>query len=296
MPSRFIRWFREIGIADVALVGGKNASLGEMYRELTPQGIRIPNGFAVTAEAYRHFLEAGELGRAASARILQGLDTRDLADLAERGRQLREAILATPAARRSPAGDRPGLRRAVPRVRPGDRHRGPLQRHRRGPADRQLRRPAGVVPQRPRRAGPAGRLPPVLRLAVHRPGHLLPRGQGLRPLRRRPVDRRAEDGPLRPRRRRRAVHARHRERLPRRGADQQRLRPGRERRQGPRRSRRVPGLQADAQAGLPADPQAGRRRQAGEARSTPPAAAAARAASRCRRRIACGSASPTTTC
>jgi pyruvate,water dikinase len=48
---RFIRWFAELGIEDVALVGGKNASLGEMYRELTPQGIRVPNGFAVTAAA-----------------------------------------------------------------------------------------------------------------------------------------------------------------------------------------------------------------------------------------------------
>jgi len=44
---KFIRWFRDLGIADVGLVGGKNASLGEMYRELTPKGIRIPNGFAV---------------------------------------------------------------------------------------------------------------------------------------------------------------------------------------------------------------------------------------------------------
>jgi pyruvate, water dikinase len=48
MPTtRWIRWFREINIADVAIVGGKNASLGEMYQELTPSGIRVPNGFAV---------------------------------------------------------------------------------------------------------------------------------------------------------------------------------------------------------------------------------------------------------
>ena len=60
---RFIRWFQEIGIGDVGLVGGKNASLGEMYRELTPKGIRIPNGFAVTAEGYRHFLKASGLER-----------------------------------------------------------------------------------------------------------------------------------------------------------------------------------------------------------------------------------------
>jgi len=45
----FIRWFHEIGITDAPLVGGKNASLGEMYQQLTPRGIKIPNGFAITA-------------------------------------------------------------------------------------------------------------------------------------------------------------------------------------------------------------------------------------------------------
>ncbi len=53
---RFIRWFADIRIEDVPLVGGKNASLGEMFRELTSEGVRVPDGFATTAEAYRHFL------------------------------------------------------------------------------------------------------------------------------------------------------------------------------------------------------------------------------------------------
>ena len=52
-----IRWFSELGIQDVPLVGGKNASLGEMYQQLTPKGILIPNGFAVTADAYRYMLD-----------------------------------------------------------------------------------------------------------------------------------------------------------------------------------------------------------------------------------------------
>ena len=56
--QRFIRWFDEITIADVPLVGGKNASLGEMYRELASAGVRVPNGFAVTADAYRYFLSS----------------------------------------------------------------------------------------------------------------------------------------------------------------------------------------------------------------------------------------------
>ena len=93
--ARFIRWFRDITIADVGVVGGKNASLGEMSRELIPQGIRIPNGFAVTADGYRHVLGVGGLAQRIRT-ILADLDTNDLSNLAERGRQVREAILATP--------------------------------------------------------------------------------------------------------------------------------------------------------------------------------------------------------
>src|SRR5690606_11036967 len=51
-------WFDEVGLDDVALVGGKNASLGEMRRALVPMGIRVPDGFATTAEAYRAFLRS----------------------------------------------------------------------------------------------------------------------------------------------------------------------------------------------------------------------------------------------
>ena len=58
-----VRWFSEIGIEDVPLVGGKNASLGEMYRQLTPKGVKVPNGFATTADAYRQFLRESELDR-----------------------------------------------------------------------------------------------------------------------------------------------------------------------------------------------------------------------------------------
>jgi pyruvate,water dikinase len=90
-----VRWFRETGIGDVALVGGKNASLGEMYRELVPRGIRVPNGFAVTAEAYRLFVRRAGLADVIR-RELNGLDTRDLAALYFRGRRIREAILAAP--------------------------------------------------------------------------------------------------------------------------------------------------------------------------------------------------------
>lgn len=95
MAARFIRWFREIGLADVALVGGKNASLGELYRNLIPAGIRVPDGFAITADAYRHFLRTSELeGEIRTA--LRGLDTRDLTALANCGRKIRELILSRP--------------------------------------------------------------------------------------------------------------------------------------------------------------------------------------------------------
>jgi|APFre7841882630_1041343.scaffolds.fasta_scaffold17967_2 choline dehydrogenase-like flavoprotein len=59
--EEFIRGFAELGIADVPLAGGKNASLGEIYRELTPQDVKAPNGFAITAEAYRHLLDQAVL-------------------------------------------------------------------------------------------------------------------------------------------------------------------------------------------------------------------------------------------
>lgn len=92
-PRAFVCWFEEIGIEDVPLVGGKNASLGEMYRELAGKGVRIPNGFAVTAEAYRTFLRETGLERTIRE-TLRDLNTTDLANLRQRGRQIRQAILA----------------------------------------------------------------------------------------------------------------------------------------------------------------------------------------------------------
>jgi len=97
MPEQtnYIRWFNELGIDDVPLVGGKNASLGEMYQELTPQGIQIPNGFAVTAEAYRYVLEASN-GWAALHDALDELNPEDVTDLAKRARKARDIIYAAP--------------------------------------------------------------------------------------------------------------------------------------------------------------------------------------------------------
>jgi pyruvate,water dikinase len=89
----YIRWFEELNLDDIPLVGGKNASLGEMYRELSPQGVKIPNGFAITATAYRYFLREAELDQTIR-QILSDLDTRDIANLRQRGRRVRQAIVA----------------------------------------------------------------------------------------------------------------------------------------------------------------------------------------------------------
>ena len=89
--NAFILWFDQLGIEDVPLVGGKNASLGEMYRLLTPKGVRIPNGFAVTAYAYRYLLEKTG-ARDKIKDILKDLNTSDMDNLADHGHRVRELI------------------------------------------------------------------------------------------------------------------------------------------------------------------------------------------------------------
>ena len=88
----FVLWFEDVNLKDVPLVGGKNAALGEMYRNLTKQGIRIPNGFALTAHAYRYFLEEAGLKEKIPA-VLKGLKTSNLKDLQKRGQVVRSLIL-----------------------------------------------------------------------------------------------------------------------------------------------------------------------------------------------------------
>lgn len=89
--SAFILWFDQIGIEDTPFVGGKNSSLGEMYTTLTKRGVGIPNGFAVTAKAYFYLLEKAGI-KEQIKQILEGLDTRDIHGLNERGRKIRELI------------------------------------------------------------------------------------------------------------------------------------------------------------------------------------------------------------
>jgi pyruvate,water dikinase len=92
---KYVRWFSEIGADDVAAVGGKNASLGEMYRALSAQGIRVPNGFAITAQGYRHVLDQADAWPRLQ-RALAGLDVSDVADLARRAQLAREIVYSAP--------------------------------------------------------------------------------------------------------------------------------------------------------------------------------------------------------
>ncbi|HDD35748.1 MAG TPA: phosphoenolpyruvate synthase, partial [Candidatus Desulfofervidus auxilii] len=87
--------FDEISIKDVPLVGGKNASLGEMYQTLKPSGVQVPGGFAITAAAYRYFIEKAALSKKIKE-ILDGLNTHNIEDLRKRGKAIRELIRNAP--------------------------------------------------------------------------------------------------------------------------------------------------------------------------------------------------------
>lgn len=90
MPSH-IRWFKELGINDVSLVGGKNASLGEMYQNLTTEGVCTPNGFAITVEAYRYVLDHNKAWQPLHV-ALDGLDPANIKDLQARGEKARAIV------------------------------------------------------------------------------------------------------------------------------------------------------------------------------------------------------------
>ena len=112
--TQSIRWFSELGMADLEQVGGKNASLGEMVSNLAALGVAVPDGFATTAEAYREFLGATGLAERIDAR-LTGLDTEDTIALAEAGREIRELVIAQP----FPAALEEGIRSAYAQLAEG---------------------------------------------------------------------------------------------------------------------------------------------------------------------------------
>ena len=89
---KIVRWFKEIGMGDVGSVGGKNASLGEMYQNLTPKGVRIPNGFAITAESYFYLLKENKLDKVIQD-LLAPVDTQNIDNLREIGKKVRQLFL-----------------------------------------------------------------------------------------------------------------------------------------------------------------------------------------------------------
>ncbi|MBN1678548.1 MAG: phosphoenolpyruvate synthase [Candidatus Thermoplasmatota archaeon] len=90
--NELLLWFEEIGLKDIARVGGKNASLGEMIRNLKEMGIRVPDGFAVTTRAFREFVDESGLEEKISS-LVEGLDPDNTTDLQERGRRVRNLFL-----------------------------------------------------------------------------------------------------------------------------------------------------------------------------------------------------------
>ena len=95
MADNYVIWFENLRMTDVESVGGKNASLGEMISQLTEKGVRVPGGFATTADAYRAFLAHNGLSERISAALAK-LDVEDVAELARVGKEIRQWILDTP--------------------------------------------------------------------------------------------------------------------------------------------------------------------------------------------------------
>ncbi|MBP0011599.1 MAG: phosphoenolpyruvate synthase [Roseofilum sp. SBFL] len=92
--NAFILWFDQVGLEDIGLVGGKNASLGELIRQLTPKGINVPQGFAITAHAYRYFISSAGL-EPQLRELLTDLDVDNVLLLRQRAKQVRSLILNT---------------------------------------------------------------------------------------------------------------------------------------------------------------------------------------------------------
>jgi pyruvate,water dikinase len=98
MTDELVLPFRALGLRDLPTVGGKNANLGELIRSLAGAGVRVPDGFAITAEAFRRHLADNDLGEAIY-RALDQLDVTDVAALARTGLEIRERIARAPLSR-----------------------------------------------------------------------------------------------------------------------------------------------------------------------------------------------------
>ena len=115
LAARLVVPFEELRMTDVDVVGGKNASLGEMISQLAATGVRVPGGFATTAHAFREFLKFGGLTERIAAR-LKSLDTDDVRALAEAGTEIRHWIGDAPFPPELEAGVRAELDRKSTRL------------------------------------------------------------------------------------------------------------------------------------------------------------------------------------
>lgn len=90
--QKHVLWFKDLSMKDVPRVGGKNASLGEMYRKLSTEGVRVPNGFATTADAYQEFLKTNGLDKKIK-QTLKGLKVDNVKDILKCGKKIRQMIM-----------------------------------------------------------------------------------------------------------------------------------------------------------------------------------------------------------
>ncbi len=90
--QKYILWYRELSVKDVPLVGGKNASLGEMFSQLTKKGVNIPDGFALTSKAYWYYLKKNKIDRGLK-RIFKKFNPKSLESLRKTGKAARQLIL-----------------------------------------------------------------------------------------------------------------------------------------------------------------------------------------------------------
>ena len=170
--GRFVIPFSQLRMTDVDIVGGKNASLGELLSQLTEAGIRVPDGFATTAEAFRVFLKEGGLDKRIEDRLSK-LDVDDVKELAKAGAEIREWIEKAP----FPAQLEKEIREHYEWLK-GDQKEISVAVRSSATAE-DLCRPAGNLPERRRSRTSVRKNEGSIRFSLQRPCDLLPRSQRL---------------------------------------------------------------------------------------------------------------------
>ena len=197
--ERLVIWFDELQLKDIPEVGGKNASLGEMRQNLQKKGVNIPDGYAVTAQAYRHLIQSAGIWDNIKE-ILKDLDTHDMHNLKTRGKKVRDLIYNAPVPKDLRDEIVKAYRKLCDEYGPNTDVAVRSSATAEDLPDASFAGPAGDLPEHPGRGGPHRRLQALFCVALHGPGHLLPLRQGFRLRDGLPVHRCAEDGAFRHRR------------------------------------------------------------------------------------------------